>query len=51
MVGLLLLQQQAEKLQAKGVPVPARVQRELEEGLRAFGQPDSWRMPPEDGRQ
>ncbi|PRW57119.1 Magnesium-chelatase subunit [Chlorella sorokiniana] len=46
LVALLLLQQQADKLHDRGIPVPARMRRELEEGLRPFGRPEAFRMPP-----
>ena len=46
LAALLLLRQQADKLRAKGVSVPARMLREVEEGLRPFGQPEAFRMPP-----
>lgn len=45
-VGLLLLRQQAAGLEARGLRVPAALQRELEEGLRRQGLDMAFRMPP-----
>ena len=45
-MGLLLLRQQAAGLEARGLRVPAALQRELEEGLRRQGLDMGFRMPP-----
>ena len=45
-VGLLVLQQRAAGLEARGLPLPGWMQRELFDGLRRLGPDLGYRMPP-----